>query len=52
MIHKYIRKLTRVGKRSLAIVIPAEVVDNLKLREKQKLTITVKGRSIIVKDWK
>jgi bifunctional DNA-binding transcriptional regulator/antitoxin component of YhaV-PrlF toxin-antitoxin module len=49
---KYVRKLTRVGKRSLAIVIPAEVVDNLKLKEKQKLTITTKGRSIVIKDWK
>jgi len=49
---KYIRKVTRVGKRSLAIVIPAEVVDNLKLKEKQKLTITTKGRSIVIKDWK
>jgi antitoxin component of MazEF toxin-antitoxin module len=49
---KYIRKLTRVGKRSLAIVIPAEIVDNLKLKEKQKLTITTKGRSIVIKDWK
>lgn len=49
---KYIRKITRVGKRSLAIVIPAEIVDKLKLKEKQKLTITTKGRSIVMKDWK
>ena len=49
---KYIRKLTRVGKRSLAIVIPAEIVDQLKIKEKQKLTITTKGKSIIIKDWK
>lgn len=49
---KYIRKITRVGKRSLAIVIPADIVDNLKLKEKQKLTITTKGRSIVIKDWK
>jgi antitoxin component of MazEF toxin-antitoxin module len=49
---KYIRKITRVGKRSLAIVIPAEIIDNLKLKEKQKLTITTKGHSIVIKDWK
>ncbi|OQA37128.1 MAG: SpoVT / AbrB like domain protein [Parcubacteria group bacterium ADurb.Bin326] len=49
---KYIRKITRVGKRSLAIVIPAEIVDKLKLKEKQKLTIITRGRSIVMKDWK
>ena len=49
---KYIRKVTRVGKRSLAIVLPAEIVKELKIREKQKLTIATKGRSVIIKDWK
>jgi bifunctional DNA-binding transcriptional regulator/antitoxin component of YhaV-PrlF toxin-antitoxin module len=52
MNNKYIRKVTRVGKRSLSIVIPAEIVDKLKIKEKQKLTITTKGKSIIIKDWK
>jgi len=50
--NKYIRKVTRVGKRSLAIIIPAEIADKLKIREKQKLVIATKGRSIIIKDWK
>ncbi len=49
---KYIRKVTRAGKRSLSINIPAEIVDQLKIREKQKLTITTKGRSIVIRDWK
>lgn len=49
---KYIRKVTRAGKRSLSVVIPAEIVNQLKIREKQKLIITTKGKSIIIKDWK
>ena len=49
---KYIRKVTRVGNRSLSIVIPAEIVDKLKIREKQKLVVTIKGHKIIIKDWK
>jgi len=49
---KYIRKVTRVGKRSLAIVLPVEIVKEFKIREKQKLIITTKGKSIIIKDWK
>ncbi len=50
--NKYIRKVTRIGKRSLSIVIPAEIAKELKIREKQKLVISRKGRSIIIKDWK
>tara|TARA_B100000745_G_scaffold298957_1_gene248674 strand:- start:13418 stop:13576 length:159 start_codon:yes stop_codon:yes gene_type:complete len=49
---KYVRKVTRVGKRSLSIVIPSEIVDELNIRERQKLLITKKGKTIIIKDWK
>jgi len=52
MIKKYIRKVTRVGKRSLSIVIPAEIVSELKIRERQKLTIRRSGGKIIIEDWK
>ncbi|MFA6593889.1 MAG: hypothetical protein WCT16_01400 [Candidatus Buchananbacteria bacterium] len=48
---KYIRKVTHAGKIILSIVIPTEIVDELKIKEKQKLTITTKCKSII-KDWK
>lgn len=48
---KYIRKVTRVGKRSLSIIIPAEIVDKLNIREKQKLVISQAGKKIIIKDW-
>jgi len=49
---KYIRKVTRQGKRSLSINIPAEIVDELKIREKQKLIIKRSGKNIIIADWK
>lgn len=48
---KYIRKVTRVGRRSLSVVIPADIVDELKIREKQKLTLRRSGSKIIVEDW-
>ena len=48
---KHIRKVTRVGKRSLSIVIPAEIVKELKIRERQKLVITQKGKTISISDW-
>ncbi len=52
MIKKYIRKVTRVGKRSLSIVIPAEIVKELGIRERQKLVLRRKGKDIVVGDWK
>lgn len=49
---KYVRKATKVGKRSLAVVIPAEIVDELGIKERQKLEIHRRGKSVIIKDWK
>jgi len=48
---KYIRKVTRVGKRSLSIIIPAEIAKELKLRERQKLVIRRSGKKIVIVDW-
>ena len=46
------RKVTRVGKRSLSIVIPSEIVAELGIRERQKMVITVEKKKIIISDWK
>jgi len=51
MNNKYIRKATRVGKRSIAVVIPSEVVRELKIRERQKLVVRRSGKKIIIEDW-
>jgi len=48
---KYIRKVTRVGKRSLSVVIPAEIVDELKIRERQKVVVKQRGKKITIEDW-
>ncbi|MEX0672798.1 MAG: AbrB/MazE/SpoVT family DNA-binding domain-containing protein [Candidatus Paceibacterota bacterium] len=49
---QFIRKVTRVGGRSLSIVIPSEIVSALGIRERQKLTLELDGERIIVRDWK
>lgn len=49
---KFIRKITRVGKNSLSIVIPKEIVDELKIRERQKMKVWKYGKRIIIEDWK
>jgi len=36
----------------LAVTLPKEFSEKLKLREKQKVRMSLKGRSIIIKDWR
>jgi len=36
--------------RSLGITLPVEFLDELKWREKQKVTVKLKGRSLIIRD--
>ncbi len=48
-----IRKLTKTGGgKSIAVTIPIEMVRELKWRERQKVVVTKRGKSIIIKDWK
>lgn len=48
-----IRKLGRTGKgSSFFITLPIEMVRNLKWRERQKLTVKLKGKKLIIEDWK
>ena len=49
---KNIRKLTRAGSVSLAVVIPADMIDELGWREKQKVKVKrIKG-GIEIRDWR
>jgi len=45
-------KVTPVGKRSLSVVIPADIARELGIRERQKLVVRRSGQKIIVEDWK
>ncbi len=48
---KNIRKIIKVGKQSLSVTLPIEYVRDLKWREKQKVVVTKRGKSLIIKDW-
>jgi antitoxin component of MazEF toxin-antitoxin module len=45
-------KLTRVGKRSLAVVIPAVYIKALKWRERQVLLVKKNAGAIVIRDAK
>lgn len=49
---KLVRKVTRQGKRSLSITIPAEIVEELGIRERQKMVFKIERKKIIISDWK
>ena len=49
---KNIRSLTKAGKRSLYVMLPIEMVEKLKWKERQKVVLSLKGSKITIKDWK
>lgn len=52
MKNKNIRKLTSMGGgRSMGLVLPIEIIRELKWREHQKLVVKKSGKKIIIEDW-
>ncbi len=49
---KEIRKLTRIGKRSIGLTLPIEIVREMKWKERQKVVVKKLGKKLIIKDWK
>lgn len=47
-----IRKLTKMaGGKSFGLTLPIEYVRKLGWRERQKLVVQMKGKSLVIKDW-
>ncbi len=49
---KNTRKITRVGKTSLAVTLPIETTRELGWKEKQKVTVKKVRGGVLIKDWK
>ena len=48
-----IRKLTRTGRgKSISVTLPIEEIRHLGWRDRQKVVVERKGKTLIVKDWK
>jgi antitoxin component of MazEF toxin-antitoxin module len=50
--NRNIRKLTRVGKKSLSVTLPIDLIGQLKWKDKQKVVVKKKGGSLVIRDWK
>tara|TARA_B100000745_G_scaffold119190_1_gene77043 strand:+ start:796 stop:972 length:177 start_codon:yes stop_codon:yes gene_type:complete len=46
-----VRKLSKVAGTSYGVTLPIEFVRELGWQEHQKLTVTLKGNTMIIKDW-
>ena len=47
-----IRKLTKVGRASIAVTLPIELVRELKWKERQKVVVKKSGQNLVISDWK
>ncbi len=47
-----IRKLTKVGKQSIAVTLPIEMIRELGWREKQKVVVKRIAGGLVVRDWR
>lgn len=48
---KNVRKLLRIGNRSVAVTLPLEILDALGWRRNQKVVVKKRGKSIMISDW-
>jgi len=49
---KNIRKLAKIGKQSIGLTLPIEVVRELGWKEKQKVIVKRIRGGVLIKDWK
>lgn len=49
---KNVRKITKVGGKSLAVTLPRDLVTQLGWKEKQKVTVKKVRGGLLIKDWK
>ncbi len=47
-----IRKLTRIGKKSIGLTLPIEIVRELGWREKQKVVVKKVRGGVLIRDWR
>ncbi|MBP9751475.1 MAG: AbrB/MazE/SpoVT family DNA-binding domain-containing protein [Candidatus Moranbacteria bacterium] len=49
---KDVRKLTKVGGKSISVTLPIDIVRELGWKEKQKVVVKRVHGGVMIKDWK
>lgn len=52
MAQEEIRKVVKNGRNSYYVNLPKPIVKALRIKERQKLVVGRRGKTIIIKDWK
>jgi antitoxin component of MazEF toxin-antitoxin module len=47
-----VRKLTKVGPKSLSVVLPIDYLRELGWKERQKVVVKKRGQKLTIEDWK
>jgi len=47
-----VRKLTKIGRKSVGLTLPIELVRELGWKERQKVTVKKVRGGVLVKDWR
>lgn len=50
--NKNIRKITKVGGKSLAVTLPRDLISKLGWKERQKVVVKRVHGGLLIKDWK
>ena len=48
---KFVRKIVKNGAGTYYISIPKEMMKELRLKERQKMNVRLRGEKIIIEDW-
>ena len=49
--NKNIRKITKTGSGSYYVIIPKQMIKNLKWKERQNVVVKQIGKSLKIEDW-
>ena len=52
IINQNVRKITKVGGKSLSVTLPKDLVAKLGWKEKQKVVVKKVHGGLLIKDWK
>jgi len=47
-----VRKITKTGDYTYYVTIPKAFLDELHWKERQKVVVTRKGKTLVIQDWK
>lgn len=51
MENRNIRKITKIAGKSFAVILPVEMVRELKWKEHQKVVVKKRGKKLTIEDW-